>query len=108
MPSLLQQLEPAIDFAFVEFGLSEEEFLRQTPREWQRRMRAWQQKEDRANRRTARICTVLAWCHGNSEATEDDFMPHSVDEEEEEQSFDEMVIILQAASRKRTQLHGNV
>lgn len=95
MQPLLQSLEPDIDFAFVEFGLSEEQFLRQTPREWQRRVHAWRQKQDREDRRTARVCMVLAWCHGDHDAIEDNFMPKPV--REEEQSPEEMLAVLGAA-----------
>ena len=79
MKPIHQQVEAAIPFARVELNMSRGEVLRQTPREWSALVKAWEAKQDREDRRIARICTVLAWCHGNSYATENNFMPKPVD-----------------------------
>ncbi len=97
MPSLRQQVESDAAFAFVEFGLSEEEFFRQTPRQWRRRFDAWKDKQAREDRRTARLCMVMAWCNGNTDATENDFIP-KVDEEE--QTPDEMGALIASVATK--------
>ncbi len=75
MQSLRDNLKAEIAFARVNLGMSREEFMRQTPEEWEEAVKAWQAKEERENRRFARICMVLAWSAGNTEATEMDFVP---------------------------------
>lgn len=73
-------------FARVELGMRREEYLAHTPREWSEIEDAWRDHEHREDRRTARLCMVLAWCHGNPEATEADFIPTLVDEDEPDPS----------------------
>ena len=97
MQTLREQIQPDIDFAFVEFGLPEEQFLLQTPREWQRRIEAWQRREARTDRRVARLCMVMAWCAGDEQATEDTFMPQPIDDTP--QTPEEMIAALKAATR---------
>lgn len=89
-----EQLQPYIAFAFVEFGMSESDFLRQTPNEWMLIMEAWRNRERRTDRRVARLCSVFV---GGSE---DDFMPR-LSFEDEEQSVDEMIESLKAAGQKQ-------
>lgn len=98
--TLREKLEHNAAFAFVEFGLSEEEFLRQTPRQWALRLAAWERREERTDRRFARVCTVLSWCHGATDTTEDDFIPRAR-VEVEEQSIDEMAAVLMAVTGQK-------
>jgi len=95
METLRQILQSDVDLAFVELGLSEEEFLRQTPRQWQRRKNLLLEREKRADRRIARICAALAWVNGNSTVTEEDFIPRPA---EPEQTEEEMLAELQKAA----------
>ncbi len=93
------EIQPFIDFAFVEFGMSEDEFLRQTPIQWHRIMGAWLIKERRENIRTARICSTLANVFGN-QTTIEDFMPRDDSEEETEQTPDQMLYALASVAPK--------
>lgn len=73
--------------------MSKESWLSQTPGEWAGIMEAWLKRERRADRRVARICAVLV---GGSE---EDFMPR-LPSEEEDQTIDEMFVVLQSAAPK--------
>jgi hypothetical protein len=104
MTKLRQRWEDDADFAFVEFGLSEEQFFRQTPREWQRRLNQWRESETRKDRRIARLCCVIAMAAGASSATEDEFMPRPRDDSV--QTPEEMIAVLHAIDPKRPKQNG--
>lgn len=95
MSSLRQEFEGDVDFAFIEMGLSEADFFRQTPREWQRRVEAWKFREERADIRVARLCCCLV---GGTIA---EHMPAHYREPEEPQTIDEMFAVLDAVSKQR-------
>ena len=56
-------------FARVNLGMSKGEFLSLTPVEWAEIANEWDAREERENRRTARV--MMAMCGGS----EDDYMP---------------------------------
>ena len=75
--------DQASAFALVEFGLRRAEFLALTPQEWKPIEAAWERRRDREDRRTARICLLIARAHGDDASTEEAFMPKPVDAEQE-------------------------
>jgi hypothetical protein len=86
-----EELQPHIDFALVELGWTEDQFLRLTPERWQQILDAWLNRERRSDRRTARICATIANCFGNN-TSEEDFMPQQQDDTV--MSIDEMFVAL--------------
>lgn len=98
MPSLREQLRSEIAFARANLGMSREEFMRQTPLEWNDAFEAWRAREGREDRRIARVCMVLAWCHGDAAATEEQFVPRLATDEEDEQTPEEMMAALDGIS----------
>lgn len=107
MPSLREQLREEIAFARANLAMPREEFMRQTPAEWCLAYEAWRQRERRENLRFARVCMVLAWCHGDKDATEEDFVPRLRSESDEvEQTPEEMMAVLDGISERNKQLHG--
>lgn len=98
-----EQLQPFIDLAFVEFGMREDEFLAQTPIQWDRRFEALLDREKRIDRRIARLCLVIAKSQGAEGVSENTFMP-GYQEEIEEQTTDEIFSTLEAINTRK---HGN-
>lgn len=84
MKNLRLQFEEVAAVAFVELGLSEDDFFRQTPRQWQRRVAALREKNKREDYRVARLCATFAMCQGAQDVTVEDFMPEQVVQDEDE------------------------
>lgn len=88
-------------FALVELGLSKAEFLKLTPAEWDSILHAWGRSQERHDRRTARVCMVLAnsWRGTDDKLlTEDDFLPKTQEqlEEAEIDRAEEMIMLLKS------------
>lgn len=66
-------------FCRVELGLSRAEFDRLTPRTFMEMVELWKKREERLDRRTARICLAISLTIPRKEGTplpnEDTFMP---------------------------------
>lgn len=71
-------------FCRIELGLSRAEFDRLTPREFVEMIDLWKQREERLDRRTARLCLAISLTiprrDGAELPTEETFMPKPKEE----------------------------
>jgi hypothetical protein len=98
MPPLREQLLPELAFARARLGMSREEFMRQTPAEWEavraEYLRAVNEQRTVDDWRTARLCAVMAWTAGATDCDPATFMPKL--EDDHDQTPEEMDAIVGA------------
>ena len=86
----LDDIEKWEIWAFVELGIKSDEFYALAPGKFYRYVDQWKEKQSRLDRRTAKVCMVIASCAGNK-VKEDDFMPITETDKKTEYNPDEVL-----------------